>query len=137
MNYPLSYVKMQCKFVAYCFMQSRVDGFDSDDFAKTVMTSEYGVRVLTDNKMIEYSDCTFLYSGFKNNLTFKLGKSYDYEVLELAGYIYKYWISTRDWHPVDIYKIAPISLFASRYGFYHTQDFDYIINDIIDRPYQR
>lgn len=91
--------------------------------------------VVGDRRTIEFSDCTFLYEGFMLNLKFKQGKHYSEEVLELAGYLYKYWISTRKADPREIYKIASIKLIANRYGFYHTQDIDYIINDIIERPY--
>ena len=69
-------------------------------------------------------------------MKFKKGYSYDADVLWLAGYAYKYWISTREADPRYIYSLAPISLIASRYEFYHTQDVDYVINDIIDRPFK-
>ena len=131
--FPINYIRMQAKYVAYCFCMSAVDGFDSDDFAEKLMTSDYGVRVLTDQKMIEFSDCTFLYDGLKRNLVFQKGFSYDEDVLQLTGYLYKYWISTRQMHPIEIYCIAPIRVIADRYGFYHTQDIDYVINDLIER----
>ena len=132
--FPLNYVRMQCTIVANCFIKSAVEGYDSDDFAEQVMTSDYGVMVLTDHRMIEYSDSNFMFEGFTRELSLKKGKHYDTDILELAGYIYKYWVSTRQADPREVYKLAPIQLFANRYGFYHTQDFDYIINDIIDRP---
>lgn len=132
---PWLFVQTQCEFIASCFKHSARDGFDSDDFAEKLMTTDYGVMVLTDRRMIEYSDDNFMYEGFTRNLTFKKGAHYSLEVLELAGYLYKYWISTRKEDPREIYKIAPIKLIANRYGFYHTQDLDYVINDIIERPW--
>lgn len=131
--FPLNYVKKQCQMIAKCFVKSGIDGLDSDDFAEKILTTEYGVMVLTDRRMIEYSDSNFMYEGFRKNLTFKKGKCYAQEILEFAGYLYKYWISTRNAQPQDIYKKAPLKLLAARYGFYHTQDIDYIINDIISR----
>lgn len=35
----------------------------------------------------------------------------------------------------EIYALAPISIIAERYEFYHTQGWDYVIDDIISRPY--
>lgn len=32
------------------------------------------------------------------------------------------------------FTLAPISLIVRRYAFYHTQDWDYVINDILSRP---
>lgn len=134
--FPIRYIMKQCEIVAYCFLQSGRDGFDSKDFAEKMMNSEYGTMVLEDRRMIEYSDRGFMYEGILRGMTFNKGEVYDGDVLYLAGYLYKYWISTRNAKAQEIYKIAPIELIDRRYGFYHTQDFDYIINDIIDRPYK-
>lgn len=98
------------------------------------MTTAYGVMVMTDKRMIEYSDDNYMYESFMRELQFEKGPHYPLEVLELAGYLYKYWVSTRNADPREVYKIAPIKLIAVRYGFYHTQDIDYIIDDIIARP---
>ena len=131
--YPIAYIKKQCRIIANCFIKSGADDIDSDDFAEKIMTSEYGVMILTDKRMIEYSDSNFMYEGICKNLRFSRGKSYSQEVLEFVGYLYKYWVSTRNEQPQRIYDIAPIKLLATRYGFYHTQDIDYVINDIVNR----
>ena len=107
---PMSYINMQCKIVAGCFRLSGADGIDSEDFAKQMMTSDYGVMVLTDKRMVEYSCDTFMYEGVQRNLKLKHGKTYESYVLEFAGYLYKYWISTRNEKPQKIYKMAPLSL---------------------------
>jgi hypothetical protein len=84
--------------------------------------------------MIEYSDSNFMLSGFMKEMQFKKGKCYDYDVLYLTGYLYKYWVSTRRADPVKVYRLAPIKKIGIRYEFYHTQDIDYIIDDLIARP---
>lgn len=130
---PMSYINMQCKIVAGCFRLSGADGIDSEDFAKQMMTSDYGVMVLTDKRMVEYSCDTFMYEGVQRNLKLKHGKTYESYVLEFAGYLYKYWISTRNEKPQKIYKMAPLSLVASRIVLYTLEDVDYAIDDIIAR----
>lgn len=132
---PLNYIKAQARMVGECFQKSALAGIDSDDFARKFMTTEYGSMVVTDKRMIEYSDAGFMLEGFMKELSFDKGESYNQDILWLTGYIYKYWVSTRDYTPGSIYKMAPIKLIADRYDFYHTQDFDYIINDIIERQY--
>lgn len=133
---PLKYIIAQAKVVGKCFVLSAEQGYDSDDFAKQFLTSEYGIDVLTDKMMIEYSAHTFMLAGFKRALELKKGNFYDRDVLYLAGFLYKYWWSTRETDPRIIYRLAPARLIANRYEFYHTQGFEYIINDIIAHPYQ-
>jgi hypothetical protein len=71
--------------------------------------------------------------GFTREMKFKKGGHYDADTLWMAGYLYKYWTSTRHADTREIYKIAPIRKLAIRYNFYHTQGFEYIIEDLIDR----
>lgn len=131
--FPISYIHMQCEVVAGCFMLSGADGIDSEDFAKQMMTSDYGVMILTDKRIAEYSCDTFMYEGVQRNLKLRHGKTYESYVLEFAGYLYKYWINTRKEKPQKIYKMAPLSLIASRIVLYSLEDIDYVIDDIIDR----
>lgn len=133
MRFPMAFVIAQCKMVAYCFEKSGVDGIDSDDFAEKLLNSDYGIMLLTDERMIEYSDQHFMYTGIMRELQFKRGKSYDADVLYYAGYLYKYWISTRAAYPQRVWEIAPLKLIAEHYEFYHTQSFDYVIADLLDR----
>ena len=132
-DFPISYIKAQAEMVGRCFQRSALLGIDSDDFAEKFMTTEYGIMVITDKRMIEYSDEGFMLEGFTREFKFKKGFCYDEDVLWLTGYLYKYWVSTRNADPRYIYKIAPIKLIGERYEFYHTQDFDYVINDLIER----
>lgn len=131
--FPLSFITRQCKTVGYCFAKSGALGIDSDDFGEKMMTSNYGIMILTDRRMIEYSDGNFMFGGLERALEFKSGRSYETDILYYAGYLYKYWISTRGEQPPRIWEIAPLRLIATRYNFYHTQDIDYVINDLIER----
>lgn len=133
-EFPIAYIHAQCHIVAQCFVQSAYAGYDSDDFAEKFMTTDYGVMVITDHRMIEYSDANYMFEGFQREMQFKHGRHYRRDVLEFAGYLYKYWVSMYNVDPRVVYAKAPISLLNTRYGFYHTQDLDYIIDDINSRP---
>ncbi len=132
-EYLLSY---QCVTMAKCFELASINGWDSDIFAKQVMTTDYGISVIRGDKLSEYSCEEFMLEGFERELSLKKGLVYDTDVMWMTGYVYRYWVGTRGTDPREIYKIAPIKLLGDRYGAYHTQGFDYIIDDIIDRPYR-
>jgi hypothetical protein len=131
-----SFMLTQCKIIGCCFRESGYEQLDSDLFAEQFLTSDYGISILTDIRLSEYADAKFMLEGLIRELKPKKGLVYDTDVLWLSGYVYKYWVSTRDADPRDVYKLAPIRLFANRYEFYHTQGFEYIIDDIISRPYK-
>lgn len=134
--YPIQYVRLQADTIGNCFLLSARDNIDSDDFCKQFLTSEWGISILTDNKMIEFSDYHYMYEGLTINLKFKSGKHYNDDILYYTGYLYKYWVSVFNDDPRYIYKIAPIRLIANRFNFYHTQDWNYVIEDIKSRPYK-
>lgn len=48
-----------------------------------------------------------------------------------AGYLYKYWMMTRGIDRRKIYRFLPFEKFLNGFAFYHTQDWDYIINDVM------
>lgn len=129
-----SYLHFQCDMVGECFTLSAKKGWDSLDFVEKFLTTERGIEILKDLRPIEYSDSLFMFEGFMQTVDFKPGPMYDDDVLWFAGYLYRYWVATRKIDPRKIQKISPIKLIADRYYFYHTQDFDYVINDIIERP---
>lgn len=134
-KFPIKYMRFQCDMIAKLFIYSAKMGIDSDDFCYKLLNSTYGVDLLTDNKLAEYCGESFMFEGLENELNFKRGSYYSIDILYYVGYLYKYWISTRNIKPQDVYKIAPISMLAKRYEFYHTQDWDYVINDIVKRPF--
>ena len=128
-----NFLLMDCDTIADLFVLSGKNGYDSDNFCEQVLTSEYGIDVITGKKDREYYDYHYMLEGFEINLKLKRGASYDADVLWFAGYLYKFWVTFRGGEPKQIWKIAPISLINRQYGFYHTQGFDYVIDNLIDR----
>lgn len=132
-EFPRKYIEVQCRVIAGCFVLSAVRGYDSEKFATTMLTNPYCVRIMTDDLMREYACDSFMLEGIEREVGLEKGLVYDADVMWLTGYLYKYAISIRGIEPKDLVKIAPISKIAARYEFYHTQGFEYIINDMIDR----
>lgn len=135
-EFPMGYIHFQSKCIAECFVRSSVFGIDSDDFCKKFLTSEWGKSIFNDGRLYEYSDANYMFEGLQINLDLIQGEFYDRDVLWTSGYLYKYWASTRNIPSDEMYKLAPIQCIANRYAFYHTQDWDYVINDIIASPYK-
>ena len=133
---PKKYIFFQCKEIGKLFVWSAKEGVDSDDFCYKFMNSERGRRILNDEMIQEYCGESFMFSGLAREINFKKGDVYDFDVLYFTGFLYKYWASYRGSSSEEIYKLAPIQLIADRYMFYHTQGWDYIIDDIISRPFK-
>lgn len=54
-----------------------------------------------------------------------------------AGYMYKYWINEYTADSRDAYKLCALRNLESRYYFYHTQGFEYVIDSILWHPFQQ
>lgn len=133
--FPKKYILFQCGEIGKLFVWSAKQGDDSEDFCYKFMTSQRGADILNDELIQEYCGESFMYDGLAKDLQFKKGDVYDSDVLYFTGFLYKYWASVRGSSAREIYALAPISIIAERYEFYHTQGWDYVIDDIISRPY--
>lgn len=127
------YVYFQCRVIADCFMLSVDDGWASEDFTRKVMTQDWGLGVMMDRKMIEYSDYHYMYRGFVNSLNKVEGETYPKHIMEYAGYLYKYWYAFYGVHPMDIYSAVPLSSVVKGWGFWHTQGWNYVVDLLSER----
>lgn len=124
----------QCTQIAELFVYSAVKGYDSDDFCKKFMLSDIGDIILTNILCQDYVGYPWMMGTVELKVPqIAKGSHYSQDILWFTGYLYKYWCDYFDMHPKQIYEIAPISLIAERFSFYHTQTWKYVINDIIDR----
>lgn len=111
-------------------LQAQKKHYDSIDFIHKVMTSKKLESMLTYDDIWEWSDECTLFCWIDNQgLKFKTGRTLDEYVLWFTGYLYKYWIKTRNMNPCEVYKILPIRQFIKQFDFYHTQGWEYIIYD--------
>lgn len=106
------------------------DGYDSRLFVERLMTDKIFIPLLTMRQGQEWCDDAFLYYHIVHNFEgFKKGQTDDPYFLWFIGYTYKYWMITRKMKPIQVYKILDYDKFRNAFPFYHTQDWDFIIND--------
>lgn len=48
-----------------------------------------------------------------------------------AGYLYKYWMTTRDVSRQEVYKILPFKRLVASFDFLHTQGLEFVIEESI------
>ena len=120
----------KCKFLGGVFRASASDGYESISFVRKLMTDSQFAFLLTHDQMIEWCDDSFLYHHIiRHYPVFEKGETADPYLLWFAGYLYKYWMNTRNIPPDKIYQILPLERLSAMFAFYHTQDWDFVIED--------
>lgn len=110
--------------------------YSSLDFIHQVMMTENPecIDMIMFDERTEWCDEYFLIAVLKDFCEFKEGgESLDPFTLWFIGYTYKYWMRTRNREPRDVFKILPVELFLERFAFYHTQSWEYVIQDAIEQ----
>lgn len=121
-----------CNVFGTAFESSVHNHCDSYDFARKVMTTR-GIDWLFDNDDVQdWCDGWFLFGVLEKKIGgFKQGNLLDLHIMQFAGYLYKYWMNTRNASRYRIYEVLPLERLEATFGFYHTQGWDYIIDDAI------
>jgi hypothetical protein len=109
-------------------------GYNSEQFVRAVMTSDWGIAVMTDKRSNEWSDALFLLSGFEEFCELQTGETYEELAMGFIGYLYKYWIDTYGVAPDEVYRIASPEKILSRYSYFELDNlgYDYIIRTFTD-----
>ena len=127
-------VRWQAECIADCFKKASLDNLDSKDFVEKFIFTEFGNDILDDNNFRYYYCWTVMYDKFIHNVACKSGGTVlDEYLMWMYGYVIKYWQGTRNFPVKEIYKILPLDKFDRLFDFYHTQSWDYIIEDSIRR----
>lgn len=122
----------KCDILGVAFRRSVTKHkYDSEDFVKKVMTDKKLDWLFAEDNCQEWCDGHFLMSVLDYYENFKQGKCADDYAMWWLGYLYKYWMTTRGTSRREIYKILPFKRFMASYKFYHTQGWDYVIEDAI------
>lgn len=122
----------KCKLFAKVFSKSVKAGLDSNKFVNTVMTSDSLTKLFKSDDCFEWCDAEVLFGTLQKYVEFEKGNVLNEDVMWYAGYLYKFWMLTRKMSRKKIYEILPIEALAKRYPFYHTQDWNFVINDAIE-----
>lgn len=125
----------KCSIFGNMFKRAYKENLDVKDFIRKVMTNKKLEEYLVVDDRFEWADeCVLLYFITHNfDIKLKYGNELDDYFFYFAGYLYKYWMTTRNMKPSEVYKIMPIQRLEKMFDFYHTQDWDYIINDATEQ----
>lgn len=121
-------------------------GINIPDFLGFVFTDDWCTNVISNNYAFEWYSEYYLYEKIlirykevKNTDFPKSSSKEDPFVLWFTGYLYKFWINYKKLSPSRLYiviKILPFVTLKDRFGFYHTQDWSYVVEDAI-KQYKR
>ena len=130
MSFEQKQIDRKCRVFGELFKRSAILGYDSQLFIEQIMTTpEYNDLIQLDEGQ-EWCDECFLMKCFEDIKPFKKGNKYlDEFTLWFMGYLYKYWMITKHKSPQEVYKVLNFRNFLLSFSFYHTQNWDYIIND--------
>lgn len=105
-------------------------GYDSHAYIAAIMTTPSIEDMVMNDERTEWCDAWFLSAVLNREISVqKGGEQFDAFTLWFMGYLYKYWMRTKKMRPAEIYAILPVDIFWERFGFYHTQGWNYIIAD--------
>ena len=130
MDYEMHLTDEKSEILGRAFVLSAKEGYESKEFVKAVMSSPKIEFFINVDESADWCDEWFLFANFEQCYKFKKGKTIEEYELWFMGYLYKYWMRTRHMKAKDVYKILPFEEFHNRFGFYHTQGWDYIIEDM-------
>lgn len=107
--------------------------YDSKKFLEKLYLSDKTQELLSNYLIYDWCDETFLLAEFENLVgPFETGKVLDSDVLWFAGYLYEWWVFTRKEKPSKVYTILSIEKLVAGYAFWHTQDWDFVIDEAIN-----
>ncbi len=125
-----TFLHRQCQTLANCFVLAGRDNWGSHNFIDQLFHTEWGQNILTGKSVNEYTCEGFMYEGLERYLKKRRGKVYPEKVLWYCGYLYRYAVAESGRSLEEIYERISIDIIEKRYGFYHTQDWDYVIEDL-------
>lgn len=129
-------LRHKCNIFGTAFKVSVLQyGCDSSDFVRRVMTDKKLDWLFEIDDCQEWCDGYYLMGILNYYEHFKKGTCADEYAMWWLGYLYKYWMMTRGTSRYEIYKILPLERFLTTFEFYHTQGWEYVIEDAI-RVYQ-
>lgn len=122
-----------CESLGTCFQYSVNEKIDSYMLAEKFLNERWGNNILLEKSLKELESPTYMLDKAILKLDLKRGKTYDEYLMWMYGYLIKYWTGYRNIKPLKIWEILPIDRFNKLFSFYHTQGWDYIIDDSIKR----
>jgi len=126
-----------CEMSGRLFALSVKKGYDSVDFVDKLMHSELAQHLYKKEQSPMWLGEAYLMSTLETECTINQGASYDIDMMEWAGWIFKYWsIAYPDDTPMNIYIQAPIQKLKNMYIGLHVMSPDIQIQDIKELFYK-
>jgi hypothetical protein len=120
-----------CEMSGRLFALSVKKGYDSVDFVDKLMHSELARHLYKKDQSPMWLGEAYLMSTLETECTIKQGPTYDIDMMEWAGWLFKYWsIAYPDDTPLNIYTQAPIQKLNNMHIGLHVMSPDIQIQNI-------
>lgn len=101
---------VHCFTVASLYSEAVKKGYDLADFIEKTMISDLGVFLYDPVRMNVWTCAGYIMEWFEQQMTF-LPKQREYRSdPEFVGYLYRYWMLTRDLTSREVYALAPFNI---------------------------
>lgn len=128
-EYAEMLAKEKSNLMGKTFALSVRKGLESKSFVENIMCNPKLNGLVNQDNDQRWCDDVVLLDHFSRMYTFKSGETVDEYMMWFLGYLYKYWMHKKNLNSVEVYKILPFERYLVMYNFYHTQDWNYIIED--------
>ena len=132
-EYFMDLTNEKSSILAKAFELSVKKGYDSKKFVEDIMLGEDVEYIMVDDEVPDWCDGYFLLSTFEMVHKFKKGRTVDPYKMWFLGYLYRYWMRVKNIGSKEVYSILPFDKYLERFEFYHTQGWNYIIQDATER----
>ena len=126
-----SFDRVQCEMSAKLFLYANKCGYGSEKFTKMLMKSKLGDYLYSKNCVETWLGYTYVMSLIRDEVGIPpKGMTYDDNIMEWIGYVYRYWSLTTTDTGNKIYKLAPFKLMVGGYPGWHCIAISLVIDDI-------
>ena len=120
----------KCNLFGKVFELSVKHGWDSKHFVKEVMTNKSLDWLFAYDDCQEWCDEYYFLNVLENSLTLKKGETKDKYFMWYLGYLYKYWMTTKNVSRQYVINKLPMKKFEGSTAFNYELDWEYIIRDV-------
>jgi hypothetical protein len=107
--------------------------YNSEDFIKKFMNSEVARHLDSPYNKLQWMGEEYLLEELKDEKDICItGEKYNPNVMYWIGYLYRYWVGSRNLASKKIYRYAPAKTMKRNYMIFHTFDPEVAIDDLIE-----
>lgn len=126
------YTALHCTVVGSLYVEAENKGYDLADFVEKTMISDLGVFLYDPIRMNVWTCARYIMDWFEQQMTF-LPKQREYQSNpEFVGYLYRYWMLTRDLTSREVYALAPFNIVDFMYTRLELTAWEGAIEDLME-----